>query len=113
MGINNLRNRNADITIKDFQLNVSKALEIAQISLMKEYSSLHLADNTLEIIAMRAVLKAIDIYFNKRADEVKFDPVTNNIYTPLQMQLFRETAIMEAVSNYEVYIRNRDIMNNM
>ena len=58
MGINNLHNGNVDIIIKNFQLNVSKALEIAQISLLKEYSSLTLADDTVEIIAMRAVFKS-------------------------------------------------------
>jgi len=113
MCVINVENQKIDVIIKQFQLNVAKALETAQTNLMKEYSSLHLVDDTVEIIAMRAVLKAIDIYFNKRADEVKFDPVTNIIYTPLQLQFFRETAIMEAVSKYEVYIRNRDIMNNM
>lgn len=62
---------------------------------------------------MRSVRKAIDIYFNKRAEELKRNPVTNMPYSALQMQLFREEAVLKAVYKYEVYIRSRDNANKM
>ena len=35
---------------------------------MKEYSSFQLANDNVKVTAMRSLLNAVDVYFNKRAE---------------------------------------------
>ena len=35
------------------------------------------------------------------------------VYTQIQMQIFREKAILKVLAKYKVYIRNRDEINKM